>query len=307
LTKPETFTHLALFYDDLNAFLEDTVPFIREGIEAGDAALVAVDRAKGEALRARLPEANGDVHYADMAELGRNPGRIISAWAHFVREQTARGLQVRGIGEPIWHGRTRDEIVECQRHEELLNVAFADQPGFVLLCPYDRANLEDSVLFAACSSHPLVTCDGQTIPSTAYSADVTPFAGRLPEPGGPVERLDFGDEHLTEVRRRVLDRATAAGLDPERAADLVLAVTEAATNTLRHAGGDGVVRIWREPGSIVCEVLDRGRIEDPLAGRLPVAADQPSGRGLWLVNQLCDFVQIRSSETGNTVRMHVRC
>ena len=33
--------------------------------------------------------------------------------------------------------------------------------------------------------------------------------------------------------------------------------------------------------------------------------DQPGGRGLWLANQLCDLVQVRTFELGNVVRIHM--
>jgi prepilin-type processing-associated H-X9-DG protein len=37
--------------------------------------------------------------------------------------------RLRGAGEPIWPERRPAELVECQRHESLLNVAFADGPS----------------------------------------------------------------------------------------------------------------------------------------------------------------------------------
>jgi anti-sigma regulatory factor (Ser/Thr protein kinase) len=299
------FSHEALFYDDVPAFLDGTVPFIVEGVEAGDAVMVAVDGAKGDALRAALPGVNSHVTILDMKELGRNPGRIISAWATFVTEHASRGRRVRGIGEPIWHGRSPAEIVECQRHEALLNVAFADRRDFLLLCPYDRTLLHDAVLAEAGCSHRVLNQDGEKVPSAAYHGAASPFAGGLTAPDGRVPTMRLGEGGLPELRRRVAERATGFGLDRDRVNDLVLAVTEAGANTLRHAGGAGSFRVWEDDHSLVCEVLDGGRIEDPLAGRLQPAEDQPSGRGLWLINQLCDLVQIRSSETGTVVRMHM--
>ena len=161
------------------------------------------------------------------------------------------------------------------------------------------------MLAEAQRSHPLLTHAGQTLPSTTYDAEATPFEGELSEPRPPVEQLDIGIVPMPDIRRQVAASAADAGLDPDRVADLVLAVTEAATNTIRHAGDAGVLRIWHDAGRVVCEVRDRGRIRDPLAGRLPVSEDRPDGRGLWLINQLCDFVQIRSSDDGSVVRMHV--
>lgn len=76
---------------------------------------------------------------------------------------------------------------------------------------------------------------------------------------------------------------------------MVAAVHELATNSVRHGGGDGELRIWTDGGSLVCEVSDRGRITAPLAGRLPPDPDAGGGAGRWVVNQLCDLVQVQSA------------
>ena len=302
MTAP--FTHGAIFYDDLPGFVSNTVPFLLAGMAAAEPTLVALEPVKADAVRDELPDVTGAVQFVDMTDVGRNPGRLISAWADFLEEQPA-DQPMRGIGEPVWPGRRPDEIVECQRHESLLNLAFADRADFVLMCPYDRAQLDEAVLAEARHSHPQLVEDGETLSSRQYDRSVAPYAGSLTEPTGHVEMLDISEHSLADVRRWVVDAADAAGLDQERAADLALAVTEAATNTLRHAGGHGEVRRWSQDDRVVCEVHDEGRIRDPLAGRFPAAWDAPHGRGLWLIHQLCDLVQIRSSEAGSVVRMQM--
>ena len=67
-----------------------------------------------------------------------------------------------------------------------------------------------------------------------------------------------------------------------------------------------MLRIWTEGGSLVCEVADDGVITDPLVGRREPPLDRAGGRGLWLANQLCHLVQIRSGAAGTTVRLHAR-
>jgi anti-sigma regulatory factor (Ser/Thr protein kinase) len=64
--------------------------------------------------------------------------------------------------------------------------------------------------------------------------------------------------------------------------------------------------VWREKHALVCEVRDGGRLVEPLLGRERPRPEQASGRGLWLVNQLCDLVQMRSSPDGNVVRLQMR-
>ena len=77
---------------------------------------------------------------------------------------------------------------------------------------------------------------------------------------------------------------------------LELAASELATNSVRHGGGTGTVAMWLEPGAVVVEFSDAGHLADPLTGRLTPPLDSEGGRGLYLVNQLCDLVQVRSSD-----------
>jgi hypothetical protein len=66
-----------------------------------------------------------------------------------------------------------------------------------------------------------------------------------------------------------------------------------------------VVHIWHTSAEIVCQFHDSGHITDPLAGRFRHGPDD-RGHGLWLVNQVCDLVELRSGEAGTTVRLHMR-
>jgi len=109
---------------------------------------------------------------------------------------------------------------------------------------------------------------------------------------------------LGEVRRRVAAAAERAGMGPAEVTDLVTATSELAANSVVHGGGSGTLRLWREEERLLAEVEDRGRIEQPLVGRLRPNLYQEGGRGLWLANKLCDLVQIRSGDAGTTVRLH---
>jgi anti-sigma regulatory factor (Ser/Thr protein kinase) len=111
---------------------------------------------------------------------------------------------------------------------------------------------------------------------------------------------------LAKVRALVLQQARAAGLAESRASDLMLAVSEVAANTLRHTQSSGTLAIWQDQHEIVCEIHDEGTITDPLAGQRRPAADATGGHGLWLVYQVCDLVELRSDETGTTIRMHMQ-
>jgi hypothetical protein len=183
MVRPDKFHHEAYFYADADEFLAGTVPFVRAGLEAEEAILVALPRRNLDLLRGSLgPEAQL-VRFVDMERLGRNPARIIPAWHDFL---AAAGGGARGIGEPIWAGRSPAELDECRRHEALLNVAFDDGPPWPLLCPYDSGPRDDSVLLGAEHNHPPPT-------ASAMAAAPAPSAsGTKTAPSSATSRTEAG-------------------------------------------------------------------------------------------------------------------
>lgn len=328
----DAFCHEALFYEGEAGFLDVTLPFIRDAVARDEPILVVVDQGKIDRLRTELSSTGdaGRVQFVDMAEAGRNPATIIPLWHEFVDRHAGEGRRVRGIGEPIWPGRTSQELVECHLHESLLNLAFAGTPAWWLVCPYDTAALDASVVAEAQRTHPVVTAGGLRRCSDDYAG--IPVYGLdvpLPEPGGTVRSMSFGSPapsassaplgassggSLGQVRAFVRDAAREAGLDTGRTEELLVAVNEVVTNSIRHGGGSGSLRVWAEGDagresaagrSLICEVRDRGRIQDLLAGRVLPGSPQTSGYGLWLVNHICDLVQVRSFGDEGVVRLHV--
>ena len=116
--------------------------------------------------------------------------------------------------------------------------------------------------------------------------------------------MRFTAADLYEVRCFVARQACAAGFESDRAADLLIAVNELATNSVIHGEGSGSLVVWQEGDTLLCEVTNAGRHDRPLAGRVRPTVAQPGGRGLWLVNQLCDLVQVRTLSQGTAVRVH---
>ena len=139
----DAFRHEALFYDGEDEFLSGTLPFVREAVAANEPVLIAVGEAKIRLLERTGPGEDG-VRLVDIGRIGRNPARIIPLWREFVDDHSVAGRPVRGIGEPVWPGRSEAELIECQHTESLLNAAFADEPAWQLLCPYDSGALSRS-------------------------------------------------------------------------------------------------------------------------------------------------------------------
>jgi anti-sigma regulatory factor (Ser/Thr protein kinase) len=164
------------------------------------------------------------------------------------------------------------------------------------------------VIDEALRSHPFAMRNGGHAPSESYRDLATisrPFDLPLPEPAGDVTQAPFDISVLDDMRQVVHRFAKASGLAAARIDDLVLAVNEVITNSVRHGGGAGLLRMWTQPGSVICEVSDGGLLDKPLVGRRRPAAGQEGGFGIWLVHQVCDLVQLRTFPDGNVVRMHM--
>jgi anti-sigma regulatory factor (Ser/Thr protein kinase) len=298
-----------VFYRGDRDFVSAVLPFVSAAVARGEPVLVAVIPTRAHALRGELGRRAARVEFVDMQVAGRNPARIIPVWHDFVARHAAGGKALNGVGEPIWAQRTAEEIAECQRHEELLNLAFAGAESFALMCPYNEVDLPPDVLAAARKSHPRLLRDGSLLASPEYGGvDAIGECDRRPlsPPPGGHRRRAFAIGDLTGLRRETRQWARACGAGASRADDLALAVYETAVNSVLHGGGQGVLRSWTTAGAMVCELADAGRIRDPLAGRSPASPRSERGRGLWLVNHLCDLVQIRATPAGTLVRIHQR-
>ena len=305
------FLHRALLYRGEAEYVAEITRFIGAGLAAGDAVLVAVPPEKIPVLRSALGrrrETGEQLSFLDITEAGRNPATILPLWTDFLERNVAAGRGCRGVGEPVWPERSDAALAECRSHEGLLNLRFEDGPGWDLLCPYDAGRLGDRALMNALATHPRLLENGEQRASPAYDAASggwPGYDGPLSRPASPAHELPFGKGSLREVREFVAAFAGQGGAPPDRALDLTLAVSEVVANSIRYGGGEGVLSLWRENGTFLCEVSDRGTISDPFAGRRRPTSDQFGGRGLWIANHSCDLVQIRSRPGATSVRLHM--
>lgn len=133
------------------------------------------------------------------------------------------------------------------------------------------------------------------------------FQNLFPEPmSEPLYELHFSGPDLPRLRADVGLLAERVGLDPMRVPDFVLSAHELAANSVMHADGNGLLRLWIEDGNLVCEVSDHGTLDDVDAGTRRPDLTGKGGAGLWIVRQACDLVQIRSMPRfGTAVRMQM--
>lgn len=300
------FDHLALFYRGDEDYLTSVGSFITEGVASGSPVAVAVPGEALELLRSGLPaDVVRQVAWTDMVVAGRNPGRIMHQVLIPATEHRPGGRPYI-VGEPTWPGRSELEYPACATHEALINQALAGRDARIL-CPYDAAGLPEAALADAECTHPVLVAGHHTWQSRQYDPQAAErFNQPLPAPPSEAAHLRFGGvDDLARLRDFVTGQAAAAGVPSGRIEELVLAVNELATNTLEHTTGDGVLSIWTEPGVLVVQVDDTGHIVDPLVGRLPPSELGERGRGLFLVNMMCDLVRLHTTPESTTFRLHL--
>jgi anti-sigma regulatory factor (Ser/Thr protein kinase) len=257
-----------------------------------------------QVVRDALSLTAAKVSFADIAELSRDPARLVAAVLSFADDHP--GQQVCCVMEAAWPGRTGAELQELGRSEAVCTLALAERP-VTMLCPYDGSELPADVLSRMELTHPAIIDGGQHRPGHGYLG-----AGRfppecdepLPSPPPDAATVTFRRD-LATARAFAARHAQSSGLSSARVIDLVLAVGELAANTLRHSPDGGTVSAWTTADEVLLQVEDMGHITDPMAGYRRLPSDAAGGHGLWLVHQLCDLTEIRTSPLGTTIRLHM--
>jgi anti-sigma regulatory factor (Ser/Thr protein kinase) len=290
------FRHEAITYTSSEDLMQRVQRFLAPAMAAGEPVLIAFESEKLPGLEAAFGD---DAVYAAMDVVGRNPGRLISLWQDFLERHGGSGRTVWGVGEPLYPGRDPEETVECQIHEDLLNLAFATpSSNLKLACPY-WSSLTGDLLLGAEASHPWLD-EVESGHFRGHGPDL--LAGELAPPAdSDVMSFELISD-LVALRRVVAAKANAIEVDPDRVPDIVLAVSEIAANSVVYSGG-GTLRLWNSANRLFCEIHDNGVIDDPLVGRLRPGRDDERGRGIWLAHQVADLLQLRSGPQGTTVRL----
>ncbi|WP_030442794.1 sensor histidine kinase [Actinoplanes subtropicus] len=297
--------HEALIYDDDEKFVAVLAPFLAEGVRRREAAVAVVPEHHAGPLREGLGADADEVRFIESADWYRRPASTIAGWSGLVADAIERGYSsVRIVGEVEFGAGERHD--SWTRYESALNDVFATLPGWAI-CPYDTRRLPGRVVADALRTHPVVRA-GRRAPSELYE-EPDDLLRAMAEPLPPVSPVPLVALRLTDplsvrrARRTIEAIAHNLGWDRAAVSGLLLVVSEIALNSLIHGRGDRRIHIWAEQSSITCEVIDDGDgLADPLAGYRPPENPRSAGVGLWLANQLSDWLSIEHRDGANRVR-----
>jgi anti-sigma regulatory factor (Ser/Thr protein kinase) len=306
------YPHDALLFDSTAQLVDVAVPFMLEGLAAGEAAVVATTAGTASVLRDAV---GGDphVHVVERGDVyrARTP-TAITTFRRLAEQRVAEGVsRVRVVGE-VDFGETERDWLEWQRYESVINEALAGWPLWGL-CVFDTRRLPGPVLDSALQTHSHVASTEGRAPSPHFVAPAD-YLRSLPIPEEPLEstppRLwarDVAD--FIGLRHAVAAELATVAAPRDAIEDYLLAVDEMSSNAVRHGGPPVSLRLWVGDDRIVCTIDDHGPgFDDPFAGYGPAHGEDLSrgGMGLWLARQLCDHVDISGDEDGAHVRLTIR-
>jgi anti-sigma regulatory factor (Ser/Thr protein kinase) len=296
--------HRLLEYGSDEQFLAQVVPYILEGLEVGEpAVLVSSTRNLRLAKDTLSPEANELVRFADAESWGSgNVAARVLAIDWDIRKMLGTASRCRVVQEFTWQAAAQQR--EWLRHEAATNL-LRPAAEVSLLCTVDQRTHPPEYLAELRRAHPVIAPDRRNdeyVEPRRFLAQadgtldsITPIAAEI--------STAAQDSDLHVMRQRVTNAARAAGLGEYQIQCVALAATEVVANALHHAHKPATIRTWDDADQFACEVSDKGPgIDDPLASYRPPA---PAGGrcGLWLARTFSDEVRIVSSPEGTIVRM----
>lgn len=298
--------HEAGFYRSDAEFGALIIPFVEEGVAAGQPVVLGYDDRKASMLRSWLTDPDA-VAFVEGHALYATPARAIASyWEMFERLTAAGATQIRIAGD-VPHEGTGGVFPGWDRYESAVNTVWDGFPVWSR-CLYDATTCAPRVLDAVARTHPrIVLPSGDCQPSPRYqtAAEFKP----LPPDPDPLERCAPAIEMAHPLEAQVRHAIAGIGhgqLSDTALQDLVIGASEAVSNARLHGRPPVTVRIWARSGRVVVRVHDTGPgPADPLAGLTPAQSRQGlAGAGLWLIHVLdqLDAAMIRSAD-GFTVRL----
>ncbi|MFJ5986731.1 anti-sigma factor RsbA family regulatory protein [Lentzea sp. NPDC092896] len=299
------FFHETAFYGSDDDFLAHAVPFLENGLRAGEPSIVACAEQNTALLRGALGR-DAAVTYMPGADQYARPSEAIANYRSLFAEHTASGAQQMRVVGDVPHPGMGAPWDWWARYEAAVNLAYAEFPVWGL-CPYDTRTTPAEVLADVVRTHPNIsTTPGAHDKNPGYREGLA-ASTQVPD---VLERrsplVELVDPSARGVREAVGAAIDAMGLSEDDAHDVVYAASEIVTNGLTHGIAPVRFRLWSDHARVVVTVTDQGPgPSDPLAGLMPTAETLSAGLGLWILHRTCDYVSMGRDEDGFTVRVSI--
>ena len=300
-------SHRALLYRQPQELARAAGAFVREGLTAGEPVLAVLPGEKLDRARSEVGNASS-VEFVNATVFYRHHGRAARFLIDWLCAHARDPGRARVITEPPLAGQAAAQVADYLRTEAAANL-FYSQFAVSVLCPYDASALPEDVLADAQRTHPELVRDGR-VAASALFADPRDFVrerSQVPGPPPSAPSLAIDDAADLATARSFLRRhAAAAGLGRETIAYLVIAAGELITNALIHGRPPRRLSVYPVSPMLICHIHDSGPgLADPLTAYLVPDSHAPRGHGLWLARQLCDRLDIASSQAGTHIRLGV--
>jgi anti-sigma regulatory factor (Ser/Thr protein kinase) len=293
--------HNAFVYESADEYLACAVPFLREGLEAGEGAIVAQTKPGMAMLSEALGADAGRVTFVDVSSAYTRPARTLAAYHEVYAQQLRKTPKLRAVAD-VQFGPDPREWDLWTGYEAVFNRSFGHLPAWVL-CSYNANGTPDPIIEGVWRTHPEVVERDTWTRSELYE-DPDELLRRItpaPEALRELRSIPVGQDPV-QLRERLAPELIAAGYGEAKTLEMLLAATEIATNAIQHGAGIEDVRIGQAHGRFVCEITDRGPgFDDPAAGYL--APRGGIGSGLWVARQLTWRIEFFRSPRGFTARI----
>lgn len=306
-TRGDDAPHAVALYDSDESLRARVVPYLREGLDRGETVVAVVSDAAQRVLRSALSGDADRVQWRAGEVSYQRLGAMFEGFRQFLADQQAAGAGMRLLTQNDVGGGP-DRVGAYLRNEAMTNEVYRPY-GYPWACLYDRRAHTEETLRQVREVHPrLLEPGGRSIPSTAY---VTPgdfvARGARPAPVPQVVELDVeltGPGELARLRRLLGSWADGHAVKGDDAHDVLIAVSEAATNALQHGAPPVRVQAFTDGGAA------RVRVHNPGSAAVFATAGyhHPNtagggGIGLWVARQLADVVTTHTDTAGTTVEL----
>jgi anti-sigma regulatory factor (Ser/Thr protein kinase) len=302
MNSPSPLRHNALVYESDEEYVDASVAFLREGLEAGEACAVAQTRDGISMMREALEDDGDRVAFFDVSSVYTRPAHAVAQYYGTFLRLLQEAPSVRAVAEGQF-GFTDADLREWTTYESITNVAYAHLPVWVV-CTYDARRVPDALLQGMWETHSdVLTGEWRTSHDFEDPRELVSRLTPAPEPL-PGLRSVPGVRDVESFRESLARELGRENLPPDVAMNALVAGSEIAANAVRHGGGIEEVRVGQVDARFVCEVVDRGSgFDDPLMGYL--APRDEVGSGLWVARQLTWRLEAFHSPAGFSVRVWI--